>query len=162
MVQPNSAWRIRAYRPTDAAALREVFHSAVHHNATEQYSAEQRAAWAPDDYDDASWQAMLDRLRPWVLEDDSGALGYADLQPDGYIDHLFVRGGTSRRGIGSALLGHVLALARARGLAESYAHVSLSAQPLFRRFGFVVEQQREVVQRGVTMVNALMRCRLTG
>lgn len=155
----NAAVSIRAYRAGDAPALRRVFHSSVHALSRGQYDEAQRRAWAPDEYDEVQWLAMMDRLRPWVAEEGGEIVGYADLQDDGYIDHFFVAGAAGGRGIAGRLMTHLLQQAEARGIGEQHAHVSLTAQPLFARFGFVLEAEREVLSRGVRMRNALMRRR---
>ena len=152
----NQHVRIRGYREGDAPALRRVFHTSVHALARGDYDAEQRNAWAPDDHDAHDWAAQMTRLQPFVVEDDA-IVAYADLQPDGYIDHFFVAGHAGGRGIGTRLLTHLLEEARERGIGMQYAHVSLTAQSLFAHFGFVVEDERTVVTRGVSMRNALMR-----
>jgi hypothetical protein len=36
-------------------------------------------------------------IRPFVAEDEGHIVGYADIQPSGYIDHFFVAGGHARR-----------------------------------------------------------------
>ena len=151
--------RIRPYRSGDAPALRRVFHSSVHALARGEYDEAQRRAWAPDEHDEAQWAQVMDRLQPFVLEVDGAVVAYADLQPDGYIDHFFVAGDSGGRGIGSRLMAHLLQQAAARGIGMLYAHVSLTAQPLFARAGFVLEAERQVVSRGVEMRNALMRWR---
>lgn len=153
----NRHVRIRAFREGDAAALRRVFHSSVHALARGEYDAVQRAAWAPDEHDAGEWAARMARLQPFVAEDGDSIVAYADLQADGYIDHFFVAGEAGGRGIGTRLLTHLLEVARQRGIGMQYAHVSLTAQSLFAHFGFVVEEERTVVTRGVSMRNALMR-----
>ena len=159
--------RIRCFRTADAPALRRVFHSSVHGLAGADYSEAQRRAWAPDEYDEAQWSALLQRLQPFVVEligapaanlaGHADLAGYADLQADGYIDHFFVAGHAGRRGIGSRLMRHLIDTAEARGIESMHANVSLTAQPLFERFGFVVVQPQTVLTRGVEMRNTRMR-----
>ncbi len=134
-----------------------VFHSSVHALARGEYDAEQRDAWAPDEHDVDDWSVRMARLQPFVVEDGDVIVAYADLQPDGYIDHFFVAGAAGGRGIGTRLLTHLLDVAQARGIGMQYAHVSRTAQSLFAHFGFVVEEARTVVARGVSMRNSLMR-----
>lgn len=148
---------IRDFRVGDETALHDVFHSAIHRIAPADYTPEQIAAWAPDAFDRETWTARMRAIRPFVVDDDGEIVGYADLQPSGYIDHFFVSGSHPRRGIGSMLMKHILEAAEVRGIAELTSDVSLTAQPLFERFGFVVVEQRMPVVRGVSMRNALMR-----
>ncbi len=158
----NRNLRVRSYRTDDAVVLRRVFHSSVHALARGQYDEAQRRAWAPDDHDEAEWLALMERLQPSIMEDDGAIVAYADLQPDGYIDHFFVAGEAGGRGIGGRLMAHLLQQAAQRGIPMLYAHVSLTAQPLFARAGFVLEAERRVQSQGVEMRNALMRWRAPG
>lgn len=153
--------QIRRFRAGDAPALYEVFHSAIHLVAARDYSAEQLAAWAPEAPDLDEWAARMRGINPFVAEMDDGVIvGYADVQADGYIDHFYVSGRHPRQGIGSRLMQRLHEEARGLGCAELYSHVSLTAQPLFLRHGFMLVEQRRPVLRGVTFSNALMRKRL--
>ena len=153
---------IRSYQPSDAAALLDIFNSAVHVTAAPYYSLAQRQAWAPADRAFAGWQARMDALQPWVLEQAGQALGYASLDESGYINHFFVRGGQARQGLGTALMQHLLTLAQTQQLAQLSADVSLAAQPFFARHGFALVEHRMPVRAGVAIPNALMRKQLLG
>ncbi|MDM4769302.1 GNAT family N-acetyltransferase [Solimonas sp. SE-A11] len=148
---------IRAYRPGEEAALREVFRSSVHQRARRNYSAEQLDAWAPLEYDQDWWNNRIRGNRPFVAEIDGRIAGYADLQDSGYIDQFFVAGGHTGHGVGSALMRHLLAEATRRRIGGLFADVSLTAESFFARHGFTVETRRQVVVRGVTLANARMR-----
>ncbi|QWP78328.1 GNAT family N-acetyltransferase [Lysobacter sp. K5869] len=152
--------RIRACRDGEEAALLAIFRAAVRTTAADDYSAEQIDAWSPARWTQAQRERWIERvcaLRPFVAELDGAVAGYADLQDDGLIDHFYVSPDFARRGVGAALMSHLLALARARGLSAVHAHVSRTAQPFFARFGFEIVAQRKPVVRGVEVPNAEMR-----
>jgi putative acetyltransferase len=149
--------QIRRYRPGEEAALFEVFYSAIHRVASRDYSPEQIEAWAPRDLDSALWADRIRGIDPFVVEVDGRVVAYADVQADGLIDHFFVSGEHPQRGLGTRLMNHILAEARALGLRAVTSHVSRTAQGFFERFGFVVVERREPVRRGVVIPNALMR-----
>lgn len=152
--------KIRRFAAGDAPALLAVFHSAVHQTAARDYTPEQLAAWAPADIDTARWAEHMRALRPFVVEQGGQIVGYADVQPSGYIDHFFVSGQHPRQGIGARLMQRIHEEAQTLGLAELTADVSLTAQPFFAHYGFELVERREVVRDGVTIPNALMRKRL--
>jgi putative acetyltransferase len=79
--------------------------------------------------------------------------GYADLQESGYIDHFFVAGPFASRGVGTALMEHLHLVAQKRHILELSSDVSLTAEPFFAKYGFVVEARNSIVVRGVTMFN---------
>ena len=143
--------RIRPYQSSDAAALLDIFNSAVHITAAPYYSLAQRQAWAPAGRDFATWQARMNAMQPWVLEQGGQMLGYASLESSGYIDHFFVRGGQARQGLGTALMQHLLALAQTRHLPQLSADVSLAAQPFFAHHGFVLVEHRFSNANGLSL-----------
>ena len=155
-----SPLRIRALQPGEALRLYPVFHAAVHRLASRHYTPAQCEAWAPMPFDEAAWVQRIERNRPYVALMGGRIAGFADLQPDGTIDQFFVDAAHAGQGVGGALLAFVLDRARAGGLRQLRSHVSLSAQPLFARHGFAVEQRQTVQLRGMAFENAVMVCDL--
>lgn len=148
---------IRSFRWGDEPALFGVYFSAIHDVTSRDYTPEQVEAWAPADLDTALWQRKMRAIRPFVAEIRNEVVGYADVQPNGYIDHFFVSGAHQRRGIGAALMARIHEQAQSLGLAELTSDVSKTAEPFFARYGFDVVERRFPVLRGVTLQNALMR-----
>ena len=148
---------LREFQPGDAAALRGVFESAIHGVASRDYTPQQLHAWAPREHDAADWAEHMRDLAPFVALQDGQVVGYADVQPDGYIDHFFVSVAAGGRGVGGALMRRLLARADALGLAQLTSHVSLTAQPFFAHFGFEIVEHRVVEIDGVALRNAAMR-----
>jgi putative acetyltransferase len=149
--------KIRRFARGDEQALFRVFLTAVHVVAAKDYSPEQIAAWEPADFDATVWALRVQRTRPFVAELDEEIVGFADLQPTGYIDQFFVSGLYPRRGIGSMLMAHIHQEAEALGLNELTSDVSKTAEPFFLRHGFHVLERRFPVRHGVVLENALMR-----
>ena len=114
-------------------------------------------AWAPSDLDRELWVNRINRINPFVAEIDGKPVGYADIQQNGYIDHFFVSGHHSRQGVGKALMQVIRSEAKRLNITELTSNVSLTAQPFFERFGFVVVERKKSVIRGVELRNALMR-----
>ncbi len=156
----SGAVGIRRYRFGEEPALFEVYYSAIHLVARRDYSNEQIRAWAPRDLDQELWTSRIRGISPFVAELEGELVGYADLQANGYIDHFFVSGHHGRRGIGTALMNHLLKEARVASLAELTSDVSRTAQPFYERFGFAVVEERQPELRGVVIPNALMRLRV--
>lgn len=151
---------LRPLAAGEEAALWAVFQSSVHELACADYTPAQLAAWAPRVYPGAEWEARIRRNRPWVALYGGRPAGFADLQAGGYIDQFFVAAFAAGRGVGGALMRKLEAEAAARGLTRLHAHVSLTAQPFFAHFGFVVEAAQAVTVRGATLRNARMERRL--
>lgn len=150
---------IRRYRPGEEGALLALFEQSIRQLASRDYSAEQIEAWVPSEPDQsfvANWTQRIQSNRPFVIECDFELAGFADLQPSGLIDQFFISPTYARQGLASKLMRHLLAEADSLGIARVFAHVSLTAQPLFARHGFVVEQAQQVMRNGVMLRNALM------
>ena len=96
-------------------------------------------------------------LQPFVVEIGGVIVGYADVRPDGYIDHFFVSGGYSRRGVGKMLMDRIHEEAIRLNIHELTADVSKTAEPFFVSYGFQVVERRFPVRKGVMLQNALMR-----
>ena len=99
--------KIRRFSNGDEISLFSVFLSSVHTLASHYYTQEQIDAWAPTDIDPEQWANHMKELRPFVVEVDGEIAGYADLQPNGYIDHFFVSGTYPRQGVGTLLMNRI-------------------------------------------------------
>jgi putative acetyltransferase len=148
---------IRRFQPGEELALFEIYYSAIHLIAKNDYSEEQLNAWAPLDLDRNLWVNRINGINPFVAEIDGKPIGYADIQQNGYIDHFFVSGHHPRQGIGKALMQVIHSEANQLNITELTANVSQTAQPFFERFGFVVIERKTPIIRGVELRNALMR-----
>lgn len=149
--------RIRDFQSSDAPSLWNVFYSAIHQIACADYTAEQLEAWATSQTPDlAKWAVRMEGIKPFVAEIDGQIVGYADLQPSGYIDHFFVSALAARKGVGSALMRHIHERAEQWRLSRLFSDVSLTARPFFERFGFAVGSAQQVDMRGVVLDNFKM------
>jgi len=63
-------------------------------------------------------------------------VGCARLMPDGKIGRMAVLPEYRSRGVGAALLAHLIDVARTSGLERVYVHAQQHAAPFYRRAGF--------------------------
>lgn len=147
---------IKEYDPRYLDDLRAVFFSSIRDNAKSYYTETQLNAWAPQQYDRDAWQNRIEGIQPFIATANGAVVGYADLQPDGYIDHFFVRGGLTGQGIGTHLMNWILEEANSRKIPILTSDVSLAAQKFFERFGFLVSERRIVLINSVELKNARM------
>jgi putative acetyltransferase len=148
---------IRRFQPGEELALFEIYYSAIHLVARNDYSEEQLNAWAPLDLDRELWVNRVRSINPFVAEIDGSPVGYADVQGNGYIDHFFVSGNHPGQGVGKALMQAIHSEAKRLNITELTSDVSQTAQPFFERFGFVIVERKTVLIRGVELQNARMR-----
>jgi GNAT superfamily N-acetyltransferase len=91
---------------------------------------------------------------------DNHVAGFVDLDDNGYIHMMFVDPDFGRRGVASALLASVVALARERGLPALTTFASLTSRPVFERHGFVITGERYFGEGDHAAKTYSMRCSL--
>lgn len=147
---------IRDYQPADAAAIIEIFSSAVHAIADTLYSPEQKSAWAPLPADERLWVRRLAAKQPLVAIVEGSLVGFLELEADGHIDCAYVHPKYQGQGIGGTLLNHALATATQRGLAGVYTEASKAALAFFAKHGFKLVSENEARRAGQVLVNYTM------
>ncbi|AKM47859.1 GNAT family N-acetyltransferase [Edwardsiella anguillarum] len=153
--------KIRRFRHGDEMTLFRVFLSSVHTIASRYYTREQITAWAPADIDPEQWASHMRELRPFIVEINGEIAGYADIQPNGYIDHFFVSGTCSGQGVGTLLMNRLHEEAIRLGVSALTSNVSQAAERFFMRHGFHVVKRGFPVCRGVRLQQATMRKNIT-
>ncbi len=150
--------KLRSYREADAEALAEIFTASVHALALTHYSVEQRHVWAPVPPDIAEWRERFSKLHTIVAEEGGACLGFIAYEINGHIDLLYAAPDAARRGVASALLQEAVTQVLAAGEAVAlFTEASLVAAPFFRRHGFEIIEEQNVIRRGVSFRRFAMR-----
>jgi putative acetyltransferase len=147
---------LRAYRPDDADALLALFRDTIRRVNARDYSEDQIRAWASDDIDPDAWAGRFAGRFVVVAEEAARPVGFAELEPGGHVDRVYVSADHQRRGFGRALLAGVVAEARRRGIARLFVEASITARPFFEAEGFRVLAPQMVTCRGAEFVNYRM------
>lgn len=145
---------LRPYQTGDLAAIAGLFYESVHTLCRGDYTKEQLDAWAPGPIDEEAWDASFRAHHTLVAEENGALLGFADMAEDGYLDRLYVHPAHTRKGVASALLA---ALEQACPAKAFTTHASMTARPFFEKRGYRVEKEQQVVRRGVTLTNFVMK-----
>lgn len=154
----NAEFCLRAYTPSDCAALAELFDRTVHTVNARDYTAEQLDAWSPGTVDLDEWNRSLLTHHTLVAVRGERIVGFGDMDASGYLDRLFVDRDCQRQGIASALCD-----ALERTADTIVTHASITARPFFERRGYRVIREQQVIRRGVFLTNYVMvKCRLNG
>jgi putative acetyltransferase len=138
---------LRPYVPADARRCAHIFRSSIEELATDDYSADQREAWASGADDEGAFAARLAGALTLIAVIDGAAAGFASLKSGDLIDMLYVDPAFAGRGAGRALVDALIRLAGARGAQRLTAEASEGAKPLFERLGFQA-QKRNLVRVG--------------
>ena len=146
---------LRPYRPTDCAALAELFYHTVHTVNARDYPPEQLNAWATGQVDLNQWQQSLQAHVTVVAEEQGTIVGFGDMDRTGYLDRLYVHAEHQGRGIATAICQR---LEQAVG-GTIVTHASITARPFFEARGYRVIREQRVERHGVRMTNFVMEKR---
>ena len=150
--------QIKRYRKEDADSLWQLVFNTVHRINAADYTPAQINAWAPQEPDRAWWERELSEKSPLVLCEGDAVYGYADVQPDGHINHFFVAHDCQRQGKGTVLLKALIDAGRTMGLKSMTVEASVTARPFFEHHGFVIfKEETDAVLRGETFHLFCMR-----
>lgn len=147
---------IQNYKPEFIEAITDVFYESVHAIDESIYSEEQKNAWAPLPRDYEAWAGRLMFKRPYLAMQDERLLGFIELDPDGYIDSMYIHPEFQRQGVGTVLYEHLLAVAQEKGFKRLRVDASWVAKPFFEGKGFAVVSENQVDQNGVLISNFAM------
>jgi putative acetyltransferase len=148
--------RLRPYTAADADATLAVFRRAIRTTAARDHSAEQLAAWAPNEVDEGVWDTRRRERRTVVAEDDGRVVGFTDVDATGYVDMMYVDPDAGRRGVATALLAWAVEEATRAGAVSVRTHASITARPFFEAHAFRVDEVRHPVRNGVVFENFAM------
>ena len=144
---------IRDYNDSDALSITKLFHASVHAIKDEFYTDAQKEAWAPTPPDYNAWQDRLKVKQPFVGVIEGVIVGFIEFDSDGHIDCFYVHKNYQGHGIGSQLLGHLIQHGRNNGLSLFYVEASKSAEPIFKKYGFVRQSINELDIGGQVLIN---------
>lgn len=147
---------LRPYRPTDAPALLDLFRDTIRRVNARDYEAEQIRAWASEEIELRAWASRFEGRFVVVAEAAENPVGFAELDPGGHVDRVYVSADHQGQGIGAALLAAIEADAGRIGLARLWVEACITARPFFEARGFTVTAPQVVTLRGVDFVNYRM------
>ena len=150
---------LRPFLPADAPALARLFRASVEILAEEDYTDDQRAAWAAASDDLASFAQRLANALTLVALRDREVAGFASFA-NGSLDLLYVSPDHAREGVATALADAVEKLAAARGLKEIETDASDVAHDFFKGRGYVATQRNTVSLNGEWFANTTMKKQL--
>lgn len=160
MVKESSSAIIRSLQQSDIDELIALFRLSVRKIAAANYSKDQCLAWAPDQIDRTVWMEKRSNKPTWVAVCNSQIAGFTDLNIDGHIDMLYVHPDFQRQGIASALINKIHEAAKQQNIKRLFTEASITARPVFEKFGFTVIEEQTVHRNGQNFTNYRMEKRL--
>ena len=152
---------IRPFQTADEPKLADLYEATVRRWAPALYSADQVEAWAISARDSNRFHSMLTEAQSFVAIDSlNQPLGFTGVDQDGRIASLYVAADSTRMGIGSSLLRHVIDHASKMKLPSLWSEASSLSRELFQRHDFVVENAEYVVLNNVEFKRWIVRQQL--
>lgn len=148
--------KITEYTPDRAKEVTELFYEAVYQIDPAIYSDQQKSAWAPLPINYEQWSARLAIKQPFILLINNKVAGFIELEESGYIDCAYVLPKYQKQGVATALVNYVLSACEHLNITSIHVDASIIAKPLFKKFGFVIQQKNEVKRNNVILINYTM------
>lgn len=140
----TSPLRLRAGLPGDAPRLHEIHSNATRTLCSPYYEPAVIDGWL-EGRTPAIYVPLLKRGALFVAETDSGILGFGEATP-GSVLAVYVDPAAARRGIGTAILGRAIELARQGHEGPIRVQATLNARAFYELHGFR-ETHRMTVRR---------------
>lgn len=149
--------RIRRFKFEDTGVTAQIFFEAVRQGTAEFYNAEQRAAWAVDVPELASWRERLLSQISFVAENEQEICGLMTLDASGYVDLAFVSPDHIGQGVGGKLYDEIERTAMDLGIDHLTTEASLMAQGFFAHYGWQIVAEQTIFRHGIALNNIKMR-----
>jgi putative acetyltransferase len=143
----TAAPTLRPYLLADAARCAAIFRASIETLTEDDYSDDQRRAWAAGAEDVGVFGDRLGRALTLIATVSGESVGFGALKGADTIEMLYVDPTFARRGIGALLIDALTRLAAGRGAKQLISDVSDTARTSFEKQGFV-PQRRNLVQVG--------------
>jgi len=150
---------LRPFLASDAPALARLFRDSIEVLAEEDYSENQREAWASAADDLAGFAQRLAGALTLIATRDGELAGFASFA-NGALDLLYVDPEHARMGVATALADAIEKLAAARGVRQIETDASDVSRDFFAGRGYVATQRNTVMLNGEYFANTTMKKQL--
>ncbi len=135
---------LRPYLPRDGELLAQIFRDSIAELTGEDYSEAQQAAWIASADDEAAFgQRLAGQLT--LLATIAGApVGFISVKGQDHIDMLYVHPSVSLCGVATLLCDAAEKLTHARGAKHLTVDASDTAEPFFKKRGYVAQLRQTV------------------
>ncbi|QGM99026.1 GNAT family N-acetyltransferase [Methylocystis parvus] len=147
---------LRPFLPSDAPTLAALFRASVEELTAEDYSDDQREAWASVADDEEAFARKLAGELTIVAIIGVEIAGFASLKDNTLFDMLYVRPDLAGRGVGSALADAIEKLAGGRGTKKLTVEASDAAREFFAARFYVAQSRNTVTVGGEWLGNTTM------
>ena len=148
---------LRPFLPADVPMLAAIFVAAIEELTGDDYSEAQQEAWAAAVEDEEAFGQKLAGQLTLIATIQSAPVGFASLRGADHIDMLYVHPSVAGQGVASMLVEALEKLAAARGAKHLAVDASDTAEPFFKKRGYIAMQRNTVTVKGEWLANTTMQ-----
>jgi putative acetyltransferase len=153
---------LRPFLPADTPVLAAIFAAAITELTGDDYSEQQREAWAAVAEDEEAFGEKLAGELTLIATLRNAPVGFASLKGKDHVEMLYVHPSVAGEGVASMLLDALEKLAGGRGAARLIVDASDNAADFFRKRGYVAQQRNSITVNGEWLANTTMQKTLGG
>jgi putative acetyltransferase len=135
---------LRPYLPQDTELLAQIFRDSIAELTGEDYSEMQQEAWIAAADDEAAFGERLAAQLTLVATVAGSPVGFISVKGKDHIDMLYVHPSMALCGVATLLTDAVEKLTHARGATHLTVDASDTAEPFFKKRGFVAQRRQTV------------------
>lgn len=154
---PRKSFPLQPFLPGDTVALADLFAQSIDELTADDYTEDQRLAWASAAADAEAFAERLGSMVTLIVKDDGDYAGFASLKDNATIDMLYVHPFFVRQGVGSTLVDALERLAKARGAKSLTVDASDTAEEFFERRGYVAQHRNTIPREDEWLANTTMK-----
>lgn len=154
---PRKSFPLQPFLPGDTVALADLFAQSIDELTADDYTEDQRLAWASAAADAEAFAERLGSMVTLIVKDDGDYAGFASLKDNATIDMLYVHPFFARQGVGSTLVDALERLAKARGAKSLTVDASDTAEEFFERRGYVAQHRNTIPREDEWLANTTMK-----
>jgi putative acetyltransferase len=159
-MQDHNIW-LRPAVESDIPAIGSLYSETVRNVNSKDYSPEQVEVWSLSGDDQPRWRKSIAEQYFIVAEINGIITGFSSIDPEGYLDFMYVHKDYQRMGVAKALLDEIEQKAREQENNLIYSHVSITARGFFEKHGYKHIKDLNDPYKGVVFTNALMEKQLS-
>jgi putative acetyltransferase len=148
---------LRPFLPADVPMLAAIFVASIEELTGDDYSEAQQEAWAAAVEDEEVFGQKLAGQLTLIATIQSAPVGFTSLRGADHIDMLYVHPSAAGQGVASMLVEALEKLAGARGAKHLVVDASDTAEPFFRKRGYIAMQRNTVTLNGEWLANTTMQ-----
>ena len=148
---------LRPLLAEDTPMLAAIFVASIQELTGDDYSEAQQEAWAAAAEDEATFGTKLAGQLTLIATIQGAPVGFASLKGADHIDMLYVHPSVAGHGLASMLVEALEKLAGGRGGKSLTVDASDTAEPFFRKRGYVAMQRNTVTLNGEWLANTTMQ-----